>query len=83
LADGLDYSLICDVAVHPKYQGNGLGKSIVDKLLRDSSNYKKTILYSAPGKEAFYKKLGFSQMKTAMAIFKDNKKAKNIGLIED
>jgi len=33
LADGLDCSYICDVAVHPEYQGKGLGKQIVQSLI--------------------------------------------------
>ncbi|CAD5374038.1 hypothetical protein RA210_U480001 [Rubrivivax sp. A210] len=36
-----------------------------------SSGHKKIILYSVPGKEGFYKKLGFLRMLTAMAIFRD------------
>ena len=35
-----------------------------------SRDHKKIILYSVPGKEGFYKKLGFLKMLTAMAIFK-------------
>jgi ribosomal protein S18 acetylase RimI-like enzyme len=33
LADGRDCSYICDVAVHPNYQGLGLGKELVTKLV--------------------------------------------------
>jgi len=34
-----------------------------------SKGHKKIILYSTPGKEGFYAKLGFKKMNTAMAIF--------------
>ena len=34
LADGLDCSYICDVAIHPDYQGIGLGKKIIEQLGR-------------------------------------------------
>ncbi|WP_201495712.1 GNAT family N-acetyltransferase [Rubrivivax sp. A210] len=71
LADGADCSYICDVAVHPSYQGTGLGKAVVQELVQLSSGHKKIILYSVPGKEGFYKKLGFLRMLTAMAIFRD------------
>ncbi len=37
LADGTDCSDICDVAVHPKYQGMGLGREIVSKLVTYTS----------------------------------------------
>ena len=71
LADGLDCSYICDVAVHPEYQGTGLGKKIVEKLIELSQGHKKIILYANPGKEGFYSKLGFKKMNTAMAIFQN------------
>ena len=71
LADGTDCSYICDVAVLPEYQGTGLGKEIVSRLVEDSRQHKKIILYSVPGKEGFYRKLGFLRMLTAMAIFQD------------
>ena len=82
LADGLDCSYICDIAVHPEYQGTGLGKAIVKKLVTMSEGHKKIILYANPGKEGFYIKLGFRKMNTAMAIFIDQVNAKNTGLIE-
>ena len=31
LADGLDCSYICDVAIHPEYQGIGLGRNIINQ----------------------------------------------------
>lgn len=71
LADGGDCSYICDVAVLPEWQGTGLGRQIVQRLVDDSRGYRKIILYSVPGKEGFYRKLGFGHMLTAMAIFRD------------
>ena len=71
LADGADCAYICDVAVLPGYQGTGLGKAVVQELVKLSQGHKKIILYSVPGKERFYKKLGFLRMLTAMAIFQD------------
>lgn len=75
LADGADCSYICDVAVLPEYQGTGLGKEIVRRLVEDSKEHKKIILYSVPGKEGFYRKLGFLRMLTAMAIFREREVA--------
>ncbi len=83
LADGADCSYICDVAVHPEYQGLGLGKAIVAKLVAFSQGHKKIILYSRPGKEAFYKSLGFSPMNTAMAIFENHSQAMEWGLVRE
>ena len=81
LADGIDCSYICDVAVHPEYQGQGLGKQLVSKLVEFSKDHRKIILYAAVGKEPFYLKLGFRRMATAMAIFKNQAQALKDGLV--
>ena len=71
LADGADCAYICDVAVMPSHQSTGLGKEVVGRLVADARDHKKIILYSVPGKEGFYKKLGFLRLLTAMALFQD------------
>jgi hypothetical protein len=38
---------------------------------------------SVPGKELFYKKLGFKQMSTAMVIFEDQREALERGFLTD
>ena len=81
LADGIDCSYICDVAIHPEYQGVGLGRQIISKLIKLSEGHKKIILYANPGKEGFYNKLGFKQMNTAMAIFSNEQYAIEVGLV--
>jgi len=81
LADGFDAAYICDIAVHPEYQGQGIGKVIVLKLVELSKHHRKIILYAAPGKDTFYLKLGFKRMATAMAIFKDQEQALKNGVI--
>jgi len=83
LADGVDCSYLCDVAVHPDFQGAGLGKAIILKLKELSVGHRKIILYANPGKEGFYKKLGFKRMSTAMAIFRDQERALQTGLVDD
>ena len=75
LADGVDCSYICDVAVLPSHQGTGLGRQVVSRLVEASRGHRKIILYAVPGKEAFYEKLGFARMNTAMAIFENQAQA--------
>jgi len=82
VADGVDCSYLCDVAIHPDHQGRGLGTAIIAKLKELSAGHKKIILYANPGKEGFYKKLGFKRMRTAMAIFLDQERAIREGLVE-
>jgi ribosomal protein S18 acetylase RimI-like enzyme len=81
LADGVDCAYLCDIAVHPDYQGIGLGKRIVQRLVEHSHGHRKIILYANVGKEGFYAKLGFRTMNTAMAIFADDAHALRVGLV--
>ena len=83
LADGADCSYICDVAVLPSHQGTGLGKEIVGRLVALSAGHRKIILYSVPGKEAFYRKFGFRRMLTAMAIFENQARAIESGYVSE
>ena len=71
LADGVDTSYICDVALLPSHQGLGLGKEVVQRLMKLSAGHKKILLYAVPGKEGFYRKFGFLRMRTAMAVFEN------------
>lgn len=83
LADGVDCSYLCDVAVLPSHQGLGLGRQIVSRLVEMSAGHKKIILYAVPGKEPFYRRLGFKRMTTAMAIFEDQARALERGLVDE
>jgi len=83
LADGVDCSYLCDIAVMPSHQGTGLGKQIVAALVERSRGHRKIILYAVPGKEPFYRKLGFGRMTTAMAIFENQASALARGYLSD
>lgn len=83
LADGVDVSYIADVAIHPEYQGQGIGKAIVNKLVEFSKGYNKILLFASIGKEPFYAKLGFDKMNTAMAIFKNREKVLEMGFVSE
>ena len=76
ISDGVYQAAIYDVAVIPEFQGRGIGTIIVKNILSNlpSCNF---ILYTMPGKEDFYRKLGFRKMKTGMASFR---KADNMTL---
>nr|WP_246312073.1 GNAT family N-acetyltransferase [Aquabacterium terrae] len=83
LADGVDCSYLCDIAVMPSHQGTGLGKQIVERLVERSRGHRKIILYAVPGREPFYKRLGFRRMRTAMAIFDDQAQAFERGYLDE
>ena len=83
LADGGDCSYLCDIAVLPSHQGTGLGKALVGDLVERSRGHKKIILYAVPGREPFYKKFGFLRMKTAMAIFENQRQQLERGYLSE
>ena len=83
VADGVDCSYLCDIVVHPEYQGTGIGRELVTRLRDLSAGHRKIILYANPGKERFYRKLGFRRMLTAMAIFENEANAIKAGLVDD
>ncbi len=71
VADGVDCSYVCDIAVHPSHQGRGIGREVIERLVAASQGHRKIILYAVPGKEDFYRRFGFRRMRTAMAIFEN------------
>jgi len=81
LADGRDCAYLCDIAVLPSHQGRGLGKEIVSRLVERSQAHRKVILYAVPGRESLYRQLGFRRMRTAMAIFEDQRDAYTRGYL--
>lgn len=64
--DLVDCAVICDMAVHPDFQGYGLGSRILEALKQKVRHHKRIILYARQGKEDFYLKRGFNRMRSAM-----------------
>lgn len=81
ISDGAYQAGIYDVAVIPEYQGKGIGKIIVDTILKTIPQCN-VILYAAPGKDAFYEKLGFRRMKTGMALFLNSERMQEKGFTD-
>lgn len=71
---------VYDLVLLPDYQGQGLGRKMMDYLL-DDLTVQSVILFAAPGKEPFYDKLGFIKMNTAMGRFDDPERVRKFGLI--
>ena len=67
IGDGL-YYLIVDVVVHKDYQGKGIGRILIDEIVKEvysrtKEGQKASInLISMQGKEAFYEKCGFTKI---------------------
>lgn len=81
ISDGTYQAAIYDVAIAPEYQGKGIGRIIVESIIKrlPQCNF---ILYASPGKEAFYEKLNFRKMKTGMALFLNAEKMQAKGFTE-
>jgi len=72
---------IYDVAVLPIYQGQGIGKMIIQTIVNKTPQCN-FILYASPGKEQFYEKEGFRRMKTGMALFANKEHMQERGFTE-
>ncbi len=81
ISDGVYQAAIYDVAIIPEFQKRGIGTTIINNIVSNlpSCNF---ILYTMPGKEDFYRKLGFRKMKTGMAIFMNAENMKLRGFTE-
>lgn len=81
ISDGAYQAAIYDCAVLPEYQGQKIGAMIMQSLL-DAVAGCNVILYAAPGKEGFYRKQGFSNMRTGMAKFVNAEAMREKGFTE-
>jgi len=81
ISDGEYQAAIYDVAVLPGYQGKGIGKMIVQAIVKNTPDCN-FILYASPGKEKFYEKENFRRMKTGMALFINGERMQANGFTE-
>lgn len=81
ISDGVYQAAIYDIAVLPTYQGKKVGRLIIDEIHKALPEFN-SILYASPGKEPFYKKLGYSRMLTGMAKFNNENIMREKGFIE-
>ncbi len=82
ISDGICQAAIYNIALDERYQGKGLGRKIIDELIEQVKQCN-IVLYTHPKTIEFYEKLGFSKMKTGMAMYnKDHlEELKNMGFI--
>lgn len=65
VGDGGYVAYICDVIVHPDYQGQGIGKGMIGRLLEfirsnmEPGDRVMVLLMAAKGRETFYRPFGF------------------------
>ena len=68
ISDGAYQAAVYEMAIVPEFQKQGIG-ALIMKAILDRLPGCNVILYASPGKEDFYRKLGFRKMKTGMARF--------------
>jgi GNAT superfamily N-acetyltransferase len=61
ISDGAIHALLADVIVDPEWQGRGVGRGIMRRLLArcEEAGIEATQLFAATGKAPFYARLGF------------------------
>lgn len=81
ISDGVCQAAVYCLAVNKAYQGKGIGRIIMEKIMARLPECN-VILYANPGKEGFYEKLGFRRLKTGMALFKNRERMIERGFTE-
>lgn len=70
ISDGICQAALYNIALDKEHCGMGLGKIIVDELLKQVKGCN-VILYTHPKWIELYKHWGFEQMKTGFALYTD------------
>ncbi|WP_283607819.1 GNAT family N-acetyltransferase [Faecalispora anaeroviscerum] len=81
LSDATFQSAIYDIALLPEYHGQGLGRTLLEEMLRQLPD-SNVILYASPGKETFYERFGFGRLKTGMGKFLNPERIRQRGMLE-
>lgn len=68
ISDGVYYASIFDVAVHPTYQRQGIGRLLMNELEQAVPGLR-IYLTATFGNESFYEKLGYRRHRTALAKY--------------
>lgn len=68
LSDGLFQAAIYNVALDEEYQGHGIGREMINRLVAQLKG-QNIILYTHPKTVPMYEKFGFRRAKTAMELF--------------
>ena len=82
ISDGQYQSAIYDMVVLPEFQRQGIGSVIMKALLERLPKKTTILIFVAPGKQSFYRKFGFGNLKTGMGLFPDPEMSRAKGYLE-
>jgi ribosomal protein S18 acetylase RimI-like enzyme len=82
ISDSQYQSAIYDVVVLPEFQNQGIGKLIMEALLEKVPKSGPVLIFVAPGKQDFYRKFGFGNLKTGMGLFPNPEMSRVKGYLE-
>lgn len=68
LSDGVCQAAVYNVALDDEYQGCGIGRELIERLLKQLEG-QNIMLYTHPRTIALYEKFGFRRNKTALTIY--------------
>ena len=73
VADGVDCSYLCDVAVHPSQQGRGLGRQVLEYLEKKAreGGARRIVLQARDKAVDFYSRNGYSTEEKTFVLFDD------------
>ena len=80
ISDGICQAAMYNIAVNEDYQGQGIGRMIIESLLEQVKGCTVT-LYTHPRSVALYEKFGFRRLKTGLTKFSDPDHT--LGYLED
>ncbi|MEK1829489.1 GNAT family N-acetyltransferase (plasmid) [Priestia megaterium] len=69
ISDGVFNAAIYDVVIEDIHQNKGFGQQIIGNLLAQLKEISCVHLVATTGNEEFYRKIGFSKLKTAIARY--------------
>jgi len=75
VSDRIFYAAIYDMVIDPDFQHRGIGRKIMEALLKRVEKLPFVHLTSTLGNEPFYRKLGLKKHKTAMARYLNSEMA--------
>jgi GNAT superfamily N-acetyltransferase len=74
--DGFNYALICDLVIDPRFQSQGIGAKLLERLRIACDRFRFVTLTAAEGKDEFYLRQGWQRQTTSFIWPRDAEQAR-------